>query len=230
MLSEIFKLVKSNECIPREWCRVLWVCHRWSTVGRATSLLWCDITIDRALVKSFIVASLEYSKNTLLTIGVNNPAASDILPLLNPHISRIRCLKILGTLAYAKADALITFLSHDLLCLETFEECYYPGGRYLIWRPGASAHPRLRNLVLEGSVSIKVSPTTVFPALRTLTLSEGGNPSFTLESFTQFLSLHPHIEALELDRCNFALATPFATRTFNACRSRIVAPSSSNSS
>ena len=220
LLCEIFSLVQTDD-IARSWYRVLWVCRRWSAVGRAAACLWCEITTRFRLNRSFIVASLEYSQNSPLTITLDEMAnLQELLPLFSLHVHRIRSFSISGELITANDSALATFLSHPFPSLETFEEesevldDFPPPQDVLIWQPDASGCPRLRDLIVGGSMSIKVAPTTVFPALRRLALRDNRSPSFTLESFTQFLSLHMHIERLELDQYNLAVDGPFATRTF----------------
>ena len=176
LLSEIFRFVQpdsDDDCFRRErqWFRVLWVSRRWSGVGRAAASLWCNITIERTLKRSLITASLEYSKNALLTIKFEvGGHLAEVLPLLFPHIHRIRSLQIEpDTTQYD--ISLAAFLSHPFPSMETFEERSLPIHDPLIWQPDASSYPRLRNLILEGTVSIKVAPTAVFPALRKLLLS-----------------------------------------------------------
>ena len=215
LLCEIFGLLQSDDRFLRKWCRVLWVCRRWSAVGRAAAFLWCNIIIRWMPNRSLIVANLKYSKNALLTIDFRgSDQFAETLPLLSPHIHRIRSFKIYDPLESATDSSLATFLSYPFPSLEIFEDCSQPAQNPLIWQPDASDYPRLRNLVLEGSVSIKVAPTTVFSALTTLILKESSNPSFTLQSFIQFLTLHPHIEELKLDRYNLAVDSPFAARMF----------------
>ena len=215
LLCEIFRLVQSSDWLSQAWCRVLWVCRRWSAVGRAAAFLWCDITIRGVPNRAFILASLEYSKNALLEISFLRAAyLAEILPLLSPHIYRIRSLSIDGDLGTTNGSALAIVLSYAFPSLETFQASSQPTEDPLIWQPDASGYPLLRNLILEGPVSIKVAPTAVFPALRKLILSYDSNPSFTFQSFMQFLFRHLHLEKLELYEYNLALDCPFATATF----------------
>ena len=198
LLSEIFRLVQNDE-LARSWYRVLWVCHRWSTVGRSAAMLWSNITIERQPKDSFVAASLEYSKNTYLTIHLEHAVKfGQTLSLLSPHIHRIRVLKLFGTWD-TKGRHLATFLNHNFPSLEIFVQNVPPEYGSLAWRPDAAGFPRLRHLHLEGYVSIEVAPTAaVFPALQKLVLGPQDKPSFTLPSFVQFLSRHIHVEELRL--------------------------------
>ena len=220
LLCEIFRHLQ-GDWLPGSWCRVLWVCRRWSAVGRSTAALWSEITIRGRPNTSLITASLEYSKNTFLDIDLDDVVPlAQILSLLSPHIHRIRIFKLSihmsghGSIPYTDGSELATFLNHDFPSLENFEERTSPHRRSLTWRPNASGYPRLRRLCLEGYVSIKMAPTTVFPALRTLVLGYQNEPSFTLPSFVQFLSRHLHLEQLCLSMYKPALDGSLATLTF----------------
>ena len=212
LLCEIFGLLW-NDWSPGGWCRVLWVCRRWSAVGRSAATLWSNITIKEWSNSSFIAASLKYSKNAYLNIHFFHAFLySRILPLLSPHIHRIRVLKI--SASDSEERDLAAFLNNDFPCLEIFEESMSLTEGSVTWRPDASGYPRLHRLSLEASISIEVAPSAVFSALRRLDLSYQSNPAFTLSSFVQFLSRHIHIEALSLDGYRPALEGSFATLTF----------------
>ena len=57
ILSEVFLEIRRH---PWEtlWFQVLWVCRRWSMVGRATALLWNGIAIDAKPNVPFVRACL----------------------------------------------------------------------------------------------------------------------------------------------------------------------------
>ena len=136
LLCEIFGLLQSDDRFLREWCRVLWVCCRWSAVGRAAAFLWCNIIIRWMPNRSLIVANLKYSKNALLTINFRGSVQfAETLPLLSPHIHRIRSFKISHSLEPAADSSLATFLSYPFPSLEIFEDRSQPAQNPLIWQP-----------------------------------------------------------------------------------------------
>ena len=216
VLCDIFRKVKIRYGTGEMWCRVLWVCRRWSTVGRSVALLWRDIVIIGMPNNSFISASLEYSKNTHLNIDMLRAVHfSQTLSLISAHISRIRGLIITNT-ADTECGSLAAFLNNGFPSLELFREKFkHPRYPLRIWRPDAPGHPHLQSLTLAGQFSIEVAPTAVFPALQTLILGPNENPSFTFPSLMQFLSRHFHIKNLILDQYKLALESEsFTTLTF----------------
>ena len=222
LLSEIFSLVQTG-WETRSWYRVLWVCRRWSAVGRAAACLWCNFTIRSRLNRPFIVASLKYSGNSPLTIILDEPRnlqedLAKVLYLFSFHIHRIRSFSINTRELVAASDSVqATSVCFPFPSLETFEEYrgYFPPLHdRLIWKPDGSDYPHLRNLILGGSITIEVAPTVVFPSLRKLELSYSSNPAFTFRSFMEFLSRHPHLEEFGFFQYDLALDIPFANLMF----------------
>ena len=216
VLCDIFREVMTRYGAGPRWCRVLWVCRRWSTVGRSAALLWRYIAIIGMPNNSFISASLEYSKNAYLVIHMLRAVHfSQTLSLISAHINRIRGLIITNT-ADTEGGSLAAFLNNRFPSLEIFLEKFkHPRYPLWIWRPDTPCYPHLQSLTLAGQISIEVAPTAVFPALQTLILGPNENPSFTFPSLVQFLSRHLHIKNLVLNQYKLALESEsFTVLTF----------------
>ncbi|RPD70123.1 hypothetical protein L226DRAFT_616363 [Lentinus tigrinus ALCF2SS1-7] len=189
VLVEIFFLAQDPWEDP--WYRLLWVCRRWSTVGRRAPILWREIEIRERPNVGLIGTSLQNS--TTIPIDVKFSETVDLagsMALLAPHIGRNSPPLEELLLVFARS-------APPRLDLDLFSPAYEEDTELFVWTPRVEQFPNLRSLTLGRAVSIQ-GPMPVFQTLRKLELHDFLRAPFTLPEFASFLLEHPHLEELSV--------------------------------
>ncbi|EIW59012.1 uncharacterized protein TRAVEDRAFT_20813 [Trametes versicolor FP-101664 SS1] len=182
----------ANVDTPRlRWIPCLQVCRHWYSVGASNPRLWSFLWADTSL--NYIRTCLARSKCMKIDVHVSKKTSivSHVLPLLVPHIHRIRTLYLLGV-ARDEAPRLAVFMKNTLPALETFQARV---GNYLLDTSEDSVldctperFPKLTCVDISG---IHLLQTTALRQLKVLRLygwlGIGAVPARTLGIFLQEL-------------------------------------------
>ena len=230
ILSEIFIEIRSDIWV-RDWYKVLWVCRRWSAIGRTTPMLWKDIVVTREPNIHFVETSLKNSGSCSLDVKLSNMQdLSRTLSLFSAHLFRLRRLTIDGV-HNTKESALRALLRQKLPSLEELElSLTSPVGNLMlnlsllygssedifVWEPHIPNYPRLVHLSLGPGVCLpRLLP--VFHAVRKLEFSEHCfRPGFTLCAFLHYIEQCHNLKELILENSRLALKPASRRFTFPA--------------
>ncbi|KAI0708720.1 hypothetical protein C8T65DRAFT_208717 [Cerioporus squamosus] len=216
------------KCAP--WYDLLRVCKHWSTVARASPVLWRDIDLWSHLDTTLLRYSLAFSGEMPVDVRISWPVKrlTSVTDLLAPHAHRIRSLK-LRELNIVTDFSLTLFLYHYMPSLEELVlQWDYEGHdgaenlsplnpnqqedeegdpiRYpFFWFPKAEQFPRLLDMSLQRTVGFSLR----FPAFATLRRLELSYcivlGDISLAAFLTWLAQHPALEELSLIRVQFSL-------------------------
>lgn len=236
VLVEIFLLAQDPWEGP--WYRLLWVCRRWSTVGRGAPILWREIEIRERPNVAFVEACLRNSQTIPIDVTFSETVDfAGSLALLAPHIGRFRRLHLAG-IKDTKDAAVHRLLSETMpmleelslsfaasppprLDLDEYSPRYGEDTELFMWAPRIEQFPNLQSLSLGRAVSIQ-GPLPVFLTLRKLEFHDFLPAPFTLPDFARFLLQHPHLEDLSvrkyrptLEKVRAPFALPGTLRKFS---------------